>query len=272
MPCYFYVRESHADSWAAGNSHKSQEDECQRYYEYRIAPLGIPKAERVFYDPKTSARHVPFLERTAGEDLDRVLKRGDHVVFAYLDRGYRAVLDFSQLMEDWKDRGITVHFANLGVDLSTPAGMLVANIMASVAQGESDLKSERNKAIAAHLRRLGRPTNPKRPAGLRVIGKPGDRYFAPFPEERKLLDTAIMLHKRFIWKEIAPVIEQMAQSVRFPATRLRSKATLYTQYPVGYWKHWDTLQKRCHSYERRLAHEQAVLARANHAGTPAPSA
>jgi DNA invertase Pin-like site-specific DNA recombinase len=272
MPCYFYVRESHADSWEKGNSHKSQEDECQRYYEYRIAPLGIPKGERVFYDPKTSARHIPFLQRPAGKDLDRILQAGDHVVFSHLDRGYRAVMDFSVLMERWKERGVIVHFASLGVDLSTPAGMLVANIMASVAQGESDLKSERNREIAAFRRKMGRPTSPRRRVGCKVVGKKGDRYYAPFKEEREILEEIIKLHEQgWTWKQVGILIEARARSVRFPATRVTHRATLMDHYPVGFWA-GEACRKKVRQYLRTVAHEQAVLARANHADTPAPSA
>jgi DNA invertase Pin-like site-specific DNA recombinase len=140
---YWYCRESHADSYANQNSKQTQEGICQSYYDFRLKPLGV-RVGKIYYDPKTSARHVPFLQRTAGKELDRILQATDHVIFAHLDRGYRAVLDFSQVMQNWKSRGVTVHFASLGVDMSTPAGMLVANIMASVAQGESDLESERN--------------------------------------------------------------------------------------------------------------------------------
>ena len=65
--------------------------------------------------------------------------------------------------------------SHLGVDLSAGPGMTVANIMASVAQGQSDLYSERNKAIAARLRKMNRPTNGTKKLGCKLAGKGKDR-------------------------------------------------------------------------------------------------
>ena len=272
MPtCYFYFRQSHPDSFKAGNSRQTQEEICQRYYEFRVQPLGIPRGP-VFYDPKTSARHVRFLDRKAGSELNRLLQRGDHIVFAYLDRRYRAVLDFAQLMEDWKLRGITVHFANLSVDLSTPTGMLVANIMASVAQGESDLKSERNLEICAFRRRANRPTNGERKFGYRRAGPKGDRQFVPFTAERDVMARIIQLHDGgFTWKEVSIIVEGMSEKITFKATRLFSSFTLYDHFPEGYWAWWRC-RKAYYDYRKIVEREAKVLARANHAGTPAPSA
>ena len=268
---YWYCRESHADSYANQNSKQTQEGICQSYYEFRVKPLGI-HVGKIFYDPKTSARHVPFLQRQAGRELNNILRAGDHVIFSHLDRGYRAVLDFSQVMEDWKQRGITVHFASLGVDLSTPAGMLVANLMCSVSQGESDLKSERNREIAAFQRRANRPTNGERKFGYRVAGPKGDRQFVPFTAERDVMAQIVQLHDRgFTWKEVSTIIETWSPKITFKAIRLFSSFTLYDHFPKGYWAWW-----RCrlayYTYKKIVEREAKVLARANHADAPAPSA
>ncbi len=61
--------------------------------------------------------------------------------------------------------------------------MLVANITASVAQGQSDLYSERNKAIAARLRKMNRPTNGTKRLGYKLAGKGKHRYWVPDKEE-----------------------------------------------------------------------------------------
>ena len=175
-------------------------------------------------------------------------------------------------MEDWKARGITVHFANLGVDLSTPTGMLVANIMASVAQGESDLKSERNLEIAAFRRRANRPTNGERKFGYRVAGPKRDRQFVPFTEERDVMARIVQLHDGgFTWKEVSIIIETMSPKIMFPATRLFSSYKEYTKFPEGYWAWWRC-RKAYYDYRKIVEREAKVLAKANHADTPAPSA
>jgi len=158
-------------------------------------------------------------------------------------------------MEDWKLRGITVHFANLSVDLSTPTGMLVANIMASVAQGESDLKSERNLEIAAFRRRANRPTNGERKFGYRRAGPKGDRQFTPFREEREVMARIIQLHDGgFTWREVSIIVDGWSEKITFKAVRLFSAYTLVDHFPKGYWAWW-----RCrlayHVYKKILERE-----------------
>ncbi len=169
MPtAYSYIRVSHQDSANSGLSPGSQLDQCRMYYGRVLMPkeaiwwgmteipegLDLIKHDgeiELLYDPAVSARHVPFLNRKGGSRLNDMLQPGDHVIFAHLDRGFRAVLDFSALIDVWKSRNITVHFADMGVDVSTPHGMLVANIMAAVAQGQSDMQE---RAIMAEIVRL----------------------------------------------------------------------------------------------------------------------
>lgn len=105
--------------------------------------------------------------------LNNMLKAGDHVIFAHLDRGFRAVRDFAVLIHMRHSREITVHLADMQLDLSTPSGMLSAHIMAAVAQGQSDLLSERNKEIAARMRRLNRPCNGQKMLGFKLDGPRG---------------------------------------------------------------------------------------------------
>ena len=117
-------------------------------------------------------------------------------------------MDFARLIEVWKTHRITVHFADLGVDLSTPAGALVANIMASVAQGQSDLLSERNREIAQHVRRLRRPLNQLAPVGFSIAGPKGKRYLVANQAERRVMARIAQLRDNGLtWQEISDRIE-----------------------------------------------------------------
>jgi len=193
---YAYLRVSHPRSRDSGLSVGAQLDVCWRYYQLRlegqavkwwglkeIPPdlnLGHYRDDlELIYDPAVSARIVPFLERHGGQRLSKLLAKGDHVIFAHLDRGVRAVLDHAALIDLWHGLGINIHYADLNVDLQTPHGMLVANIMAAVAQGQSDLISERNREIAARLRKMGRPTNRRVPRGFRKFKVNGQPRMAP---------------------------------------------------------------------------------------------
>lgn len=93
--------------------------------------------------------------------LDAVRRgRAAGLVVAKLDRLSRSVLDFAGLMADANKRGWNIVALDLGIDLSTPAGKLVAGMMANVAEWERDVISQRTKdglaAKKAEGVRLGR--------------------------------------------------------------------------------------------------------------------
>jgi DNA invertase Pin-like site-specific DNA recombinase len=78
-----------------------------------------------------------------------------------LDRLSRSVADFGAIIEEARRGGWTLVIIDLGVDLATPAGEMVASIMAVLAQWERRVISQRTRdALAARKRggtRLGRP-------------------------------------------------------------------------------------------------------------------
>ena len=83
------------------------------------------------------------------------------IVVAKLDRLSRSLKDFADLLERAKRDGFNVVALDLGVDLSTPGGEFLANVMASIAQWERRIIGQRTKDALAVRReqgvRLGRP-------------------------------------------------------------------------------------------------------------------
>lgn len=83
------------------------------------------------------------------------------LVVAKLDRLSRSLLDFAGLMEQSRQQGWALVALDLGVDTSTPQGELMAAVLATFAQFERRLISQRTKAAlqakAAQGIRLGRP-------------------------------------------------------------------------------------------------------------------
>lgn len=83
------------------------------------------------------------------------------MIVAKLDRLSRSLLDFAGVTERAKKQGWAVVAMDLGVDMTTPAGEMLANVLASFAQYERALISRRTKdaLAAAKVRgqRLGRP-------------------------------------------------------------------------------------------------------------------
>ncbi len=93
--------------------------------------------------------------------LDR-LKVGDAeaLVTSKLERLSRSMLDFASIMADSQKQGWAVVCLDLGLDTTTPAGEVTANVLASFAQFERRLIGQRTKDALAVKRsegvRLGR--------------------------------------------------------------------------------------------------------------------
>jgi len=128
----------------------------------------------VIEDGGYSAKNLdrPGITR-ALEELDA--GRADALMVSKLDRLSRSMLDFSGLMDRAQVRGWSIIALDLGVDTSTPAGEMMANVLATFAQFERRLIVQRiNEGIAQkkaqgswtarsgkERTRFGRPTHPK---------------------------------------------------------------------------------------------------------------
>lgn len=95
---------------------------------------------------------------------DAVMKRlrpGDVFVIWDLDRAYRSTRDALDQLDRLQGRNISIQIANLGLDTSTPYGVLIYTIIGALAQFERDLLSQRTKegleAARRNGKRLGRP-------------------------------------------------------------------------------------------------------------------
>ena len=96
------------------------------------------------------------------EAFDLLRRKGAAgLIVAKLDRLSRSLVDFSTVMADARKAGWAVIALDLGVDTTTPAGELVANVMAAVAQWERRaIQARTTDALAAAKargQRLGRP-------------------------------------------------------------------------------------------------------------------
>jgi DNA invertase Pin-like site-specific DNA recombinase len=129
---------------------------------------------------KTTARR-PGLHAA----LERLETRGgarkpEAVVVSRLDRLTRSVADGGRLFERAKARGWGIVALDLGVDTTTPAGELVANVMVAVGQWERRVIAERTREALAQRKR----------EGVR-LGRPRATEQTARPEERARLERAL---------------------------------------------------------------------------------
>jgi DNA invertase Pin-like site-specific DNA recombinase len=103
------------------------------------------------------------LRRPGIQEALRVLKEGDAkaLVAAKLDRLSRSMIDFTGLMATAQKQGWALVALDCAVDTTTPAGEAMANVLATFAQFERRLISQRTRVALAVKRSqgivLGRP-------------------------------------------------------------------------------------------------------------------
>ena len=140
MAIYGYARVSTDDQ-----NHDGQIDE--------MIAAGVPVdrivSEKVSGGVRAAAR--PCLSSL----LDR-LADGDTLTVTKLDRIGRDAPDTLSLIRDLRGRGVGVRILGLGADTTGPAGNLILGVLASVAEWERAIISERTKDGLAAARRRGR--------------------------------------------------------------------------------------------------------------------
>lgn len=121
-----------------------------------------------------NGKAVWFTDKFTGKTMDRPgfakLMAGVQagtiktVVVWRLDRLGRTASGLTTLFQDFIERGVNLVSIKDGLDLSTPAGRMMANVLASVAQFETEVRSERQMAgievAKAKGVKFGRPAGP----------------------------------------------------------------------------------------------------------------
>ncbi|HCM9637266.1 recombinase family protein [Enterobacter hormaechei] len=109
----------------------------------------------VFSDVNVSGS-VMFFQRPEAQKLISVLKAGDTVIIAKLDRGFRDTTDCLNTVKWFQKRNVTLRILDIALDVSTPIGEMILTIMASVATFERKRIAERIKDGFANGRKQGK--------------------------------------------------------------------------------------------------------------------
>lgn len=171
-----YVRVSTSDQADSGAGLEAQrnaiEQECQRrgWQLLRI------------YQDTASGKSTNGRAELKAALAELAAGRADALVASKLDRVSRSVVDFGQLLESARRGHWSLIVLDLGLDMSTPVGELMANVLVSVAQFERRRIGERTKdALAVRKAQgvpLGRKTiiDPKMEARIVRMRKRGWSY------------------------------------------------------------------------------------------------
>jgi DNA invertase Pin-like site-specific DNA recombinase len=127
---------------------RSQEPDLKRWAEAQAEPV------KTFTDKFTGKR----MDRPGWQALEAAIAAGEvsTVVVWRLDRLGRTAKGLTALFEFLRQKGVNLVSLKDGLDLSTPAGRLMANVLASVAQFETEARAERVAAGQAAARAAGK--------------------------------------------------------------------------------------------------------------------
>jgi len=106
---------------------------------------------KIFKEKASSVKKRPEFEKCL-----EYLREGDTLVVWKLDRLGRTTKKLLELIDDLKERNISLQIITLGVDTSTAAGRLFFTMMAGLAEMERELIRERTNAGLKAARARGR--------------------------------------------------------------------------------------------------------------------
>jgi len=138
-----YVRVS-----SNGQDTRSQEPDLVRWANAQDAPV------KWFKDKATGKS----MDRPGWAKLEAAIRQGkvSAVVVWRIDRLGRTAKGLTALFDDLRERKVNLVSLKDGLDLATPAGRLMANVLASVAQYETEVRGERVKAGQTSARKRGK--------------------------------------------------------------------------------------------------------------------
>src|SRR5436190_1355920 len=133
---------------STGQDTKSQEPDLRRWAEAQDAPV------KWYKDTATGKT----MERPGWTKLEAAVRHGkvSAVVCWRIDRLGRTAKGLTALFDDLRERKVNLVSLKDSLDLSTPAGRLMANVLASVAQYETEVRGERVKAGQIVARQNGK--------------------------------------------------------------------------------------------------------------------
>jgi DNA invertase Pin-like site-specific DNA recombinase len=152
-----YVRVS-----SNGQSTKSQEPDLRRW---ELANRDNPIQ---WYGDKATGK---TMDRPGWAKLEAAIRQGkvSGVVVWRIDRLGRTAKGLTALFDELRERKVNLVSLKDGLDLSTSAGRLMANVLASVAQFETELRGERVAAGQAVARAKGKRWGGSKPGTRKKV-------------------------------------------------------------------------------------------------------
>jgi putative DNA-invertase from lambdoid prophage Rac len=180
MTVYGYARVSTITQAREGESLEAQRRQVTSY----AASKGLELTETQIFVEAGVSGSVEFKERPEGKRLIDQLMPGDMVIFPKLDRAFRNTRDALNCLHELKGRNISVHFIDLGGDVTgNGIGAIVFTILSAFATFERERIATRIREVKQLKKAQGKFTGGKRAFGYDIV----DGVKVPRPNEQRII-------------------------------------------------------------------------------------
>jgi len=188
MAIFGYVRVSTVAQAREGESLEAQSRQVTSYASSK--GLELP-TENIFIEAGVSGS-IEFQERPEGSKLFNLMASGDMVIFPKLDRAFRNTRNALNVLHDLKGRGISVHFIDLGGDVTgNGVGAIVFTILSAFATFERERIATRIREVKQMQKAQGKFTGGRRAFGYDVI----DGVKVPREDEQVVIREMVKLRE-----------------------------------------------------------------------------
>lgn len=223
MAIFGYVRVSTVTQAREGESLEAQRRQVTSYAASR--GLELPP-ENVFVEAGVSGS-IEFQDRPEGLKLFNQMASGDMVIFPKLDRAFRNTRNALNVLHELKGRGISVHFIDLGGDVTgNGVGAIVFTILSAFATFERERIATRIREVKQMKKAQGKFTGGRRAFGYDVT----DGVKVPREDEQVVIrQMAKMRQAGATYRQLA---DWMASTQERKMTFMGVKKTLSTVSPA----------------------------------------
>lgn len=189
MNTYGYVRVSTLQQANEGESLETQLRQIRSYSE--LKGYDIPN-ENLITERGVSGS-LEFEKRPEGSKLFASLKSGDILIFSKLDRAFRNTRNALNTLHELKERGVSVHFIDLGGDVTNDGiGSVIFTILSAFATFERERIATRIREVKQVQKTEGKFLGGFTRFGYSVEGE----KLVPNPDQQAIIKEMKVMRRR----------------------------------------------------------------------------
>lgn len=189
MATYGYIRVSTVQQANDGDSLETQLKQIGSYASLK----GFELPDEHYITERGVSGSIEFEKRPEGSKLFERLEEGDMLIFSKLDRAFRNTRNALNTLHDLKERGVSVHFIDLGGDVTNNGiGSVIFTILSAFATFERERIATRIREVKQTQKADGKFLGGFTRFGYTVV----DEKLEPKPEEQAVIQEMKDMRRR----------------------------------------------------------------------------